>query len=75
MLLELTEGIKIPIEPHPYTLNEALKMLERDNPIIVDAIEEEGPIKLTREFDKLSEKYKSMRKAGKLKRTKTTIIF
>ena len=38
MLLELTEGIKIPIEPHPYTLNEALKMLERGNPIIVDAV-------------------------------------
>ena len=75
MLLELTEGIKIPIEPHPYTLNEALKMLERGNPIIVDAIEEGEPIKLTREFDKLLEKYKSMRKAGKLKRTKTTIIF
>jgi len=41
-------------------------MLERDNPIIVDAVEEGGPIKLTREFDKLSEKYKSMRKAGNL---------
>jgi len=75
ILLELTEGIRIPIEPHPYTLNEALRMLERGNPIIVDAIEEEKPIKLTREIDELLEKYKSMRKAGKLKRTKTTIIF
>ena len=56
-------------------LNEALRMLERGNPIIVDAIEEGKPIKLTREIDKLLEKYKSMRKAGKLKRTKTTIIF
>ena len=56
-------------------MNEALRMLERGNPIIVDAIEEGKPIKLTREIDKLLEKYKSMRKAGKLKRTKTTIIF
>ena len=28
-LLDLTEGIRIPIEPHPYTLEEALNMLER----------------------------------------------
>ena len=75
ILLELTEGIKIPIEPHPYTLNEALRMLERGNPIIVDAIEEGKPIKLTREFDRLLERYRGMRRAGKLKRTKTTIIF
>ena len=68
-------GSEMCIRDSPYTLNEALKMLERGNPIIVDAIEEGEPIKLTREFDELLEKYKSMRKAGKLKRTKTTIIF
>ena len=29
ILFDLCEGIRIPIEPHPYTLEEALRMLER----------------------------------------------
>ena len=75
LLLELAQGIKLPIEPHPYTLEEALKMLEHGNPIIVDAIEEGDPIMLTEKYRKLLEKYQNMRKAGKLKRTRTTITF
>ena len=71
----MAQGIKLPIEPHPYTLEEALKMLEHGNPIIVDAIEEGDPIMLTEKYGKLLEKYQNMRKAGKLKRTRTTITF
>jgi len=74
-LLDLTQGIKIPIELHPYTLEEALKMLERGNPSIVDAIEEGKPILVEEGWEKILEKYRSMKRRGKLKRTRTSITF
>jgi len=75
ILFDLTEGIRIPIEPHPYTIDEVLMMLERGNPMIVDAIEEGKQILMDEEYEKILGKYREMKKAGKLKRTKTTIIF
>jgi len=72
-LLDLTEGIRIPIEPHPYTLEEALKMLERGNPSIVDAVEEGKPILVGKGWEKILERYRSMRRRGKLRRTRTSI--
>jgi len=75
ILFDLTEGIRIPIEPHPYTIDEVLMMLERGNPMIVDAIEEGKHILMDEEYEKILGKYREMKKAGKLKRTKTTIIF
>ena len=74
-LLDLTEGIGIPIEPHPYTLEEALQMLERGNPSIVDAVEEGRPILLGEGWEKILERYRSMKRQGKLKRTRTSITF
>jgi len=74
-LLDLTEGIRIPIEPHPYTLEEALKMLERGNPSIVDAVEEGEPILVGEGWEEILEKYRSMKRRGKLKRTRTSITF
>jgi len=74
-LLDLTEGIRIPIELHPYTLEEALKMLERGNPSIVDAVEEGKPILVREGWEKILERYRSMKRRGKLKRTRTSIIF
>jgi len=74
-LLDLTEGIRIPIEPHPYTLDEALKMLERGNPSIVDAVEEGRPILVGEGWEKILERYRSMKRRGKLKRTRTSITF
>ena len=74
-LLDLTEGIRIPIEPHPYTLDEALKMLERGNPSIVDAVEEGRPILLGEGWEKILERYRSMKRRGKLKRTRSSITF
>jgi len=75
MLFDLMEGIKIPIEPHPYTLSEALGMLGEANPTIVDAIEEGKPILIGKEYEKLLEKYRRMKKKGKLRRTRTSITF
>ena len=74
-LLDLTEGIRIPIEPHPYTLEEALRMLERGNPSIVDAVEEGRPILVGEGWEKILERYRSMRRRGKLRRTRTSITF
>jgi len=74
-LLDLTEGIRIPIEPHPYTLEEALRMLERGNPSIVDAVEEGRPILVGEDWEKILERYRSMRRRGKLRRTRTSITF
>ncbi|MCS7138231.1 MAG: nucleotidyltransferase domain-containing protein [Candidatus Caldarchaeum sp.] len=73
--LELAASFKLPIEPHPYTLEEAVKMLERGNPTIVDSIEEGVVIYADEEFSKILQKYQEMKKAGKLQRTKTTITF
>ena len=74
-LLDLTEGIRIPIEPHPYALEEALKMLERGNPSIVDVVEEGKPILVGEGWEKILERYMSMKRRGKLKRTRTSITF
>ena len=74
-LLDLTQGIGIPIELHPYTLEEALKMLERGNPSIVDAVEEGKPILVREGWEKILERYRSMKRRGKLKRTRTSITF
>lgn len=74
-LLDLAGEFKIPIEPHPYRLDEAIGMLESGNPMIVDAIEEGIVIKAEEQFSKLLEKYREMKRAGKLLRTKSTITF
>lgn len=39
--METLRDIKIPIEPHPYTLEEAEEMLRRENPLVFNALEEE----------------------------------
>ena len=74
-LLDLTQEIRIPIELHPYTLEEALKMLERGNPSIVDAVEQGKPILLGEGWEKILERYRSMKRRGKLKRTRSSITF
>ena len=74
-LIDLADDVKISIEPHPYRLEEAIRMLERGNPTIVDAIEEGVVIKAGEGYDKLLNKYREMKNSGKLQRTKTTITF
>ena len=70
-VMEVLEGLG-PIEPHPYTLEEALSMLERGSPTIVDALEEgvvlfEGP-----GLAALREAHDRMRRRG-LRRTETSV--
>ncbi|MCF8885415.1 MAG: nucleotidyltransferase domain-containing protein [Aigarchaeota archaeon] len=74
-LMELANDIKIPIEPHPYRLEEAITMLEKGNPTIVDAVEEGVVVEAGEEYEKLLSKYREMKNSGKLQRTKTTITF
>ncbi|MBO3842001.1 MAG: nucleotidyltransferase domain-containing protein [Candidatus Brockarchaeota archaeon] len=72
-VLELLSGIKMPVEPHPYTLQEALKMLRKGNPLIFDAIEEGKVLYKGKDYEKLLETFQSMRKSG-MKRGCTSII-
>lgn len=74
-LIDLSSGFKLSIEPHPYTFEEAVEMLEKGHPTVVDAIEEGIVITADEKYDRLLEKYREMKKAGKLKRTKTSITF
>jgi len=75
MLIDLSKDIPIAIEPHPYTVDEALSMLEKGSPTIVDALEE-GLIILKREkFERILERYREMKRRGKLKRSRTSISF
>ena len=50
-------------------------MLEKGNPIIVDSIEEGKILYMDEDARKLFEKYQAMKRAGKLKRTETSITF
>jgi len=75
ILMDELEGIPIPIEPHPYTLKEALRMLERGHPTIVDSIEEGVPLLTSEKYGILIERYRELKSRGKLRRTSTTITF
>ncbi len=71
-VLELLSDLPVGVEPHPYTFREAMGMLFRGNPIIVDALEEgivlyEGP-----RFKALLDAYMELKKKG-LTRTRTSI--
>jgi len=73
-VLEAIGDIPIDIEPHPYTLNEAITLLRRGVPTIVDALEE-GKVLYAEEeeLSKLMDIYKKLKMRG-LRRTETTII-
>lgn len=75
ILFELMVGIRIAIEPHPYTLEEALSMLESGSPTIVDAIEEGKLILIEKGYERVLDRYRELKEAGKLKRTRTSITF
>ena len=72
-VLDILKNIHLPIEPHPYTISEALEMLRRGNPIIVDALEEGRILYSTAEFEMLTKEYEKLKKRG-LRRTNTTIV-
>jgi predicted nucleotidyltransferase len=62
------------VEVHPYRLDEALKMLDRGVPSIVDALEDGVVIFEDQSINALREKFKELKRAGLLKRTKNSII-
>jgi len=72
-LIELLKDVRIPIEPHPYTLEEAISMLHKGNPTIVDALEEGVFLHLEPGAQRLLKEYHRLKSKG-LKRTKTTIV-
>lgn len=72
-ILATLPDVEPPIEPHPYTLEEALKMLSKGNPIIVDALSEGVVLYKEPDFDKLLDKFNEMIKKG-LRKTATSII-
>ncbi|RLE83846.1 MAG: nucleotidyltransferase domain-containing protein, partial [Thermoprotei archaeon] len=56
-ILEVLADVKLPIEPHPYTLEEVIKMLNRANPLIIDALEEGKLLFSTKEFELVNDAY------------------
>ena len=74
-ILETIADIPLPIEPHPYTLNEALKMLRHGNPLIIDALEEGKILYSSRrgELGVLRKKLKDLKDRG-LRRSKFSIV-
>lgn len=67
------KDVKIPIEPHPYTLEEAISMLKNGNPTIYDALDEGIILYETEEFMVLKNLFEKLKKKG-MRRTNTTII-
>jgi len=72
-VLEALGDIPIEVEPHPYTLEEALAMLKKCNPMIVDALEEGKVLYASEEYGRLLDAYEELKKRG-LRRTETTIV-
>ncbi|MGB9717872.1 MAG: nucleotidyltransferase domain-containing protein [Thermoproteota archaeon] len=72
-ILELLSDVKIPVEPHPYTLQEALQMLGEGNPLMVDAIEEGMVLYRSGDYDRLLETFRRLREKG-MRRSSTSII-
>lgn len=72
-IYELTDDLGLNIEPHPYTMNEALEMLRKGNPIIVDALSEGVVLYAGNRFEELLRLYRELVEKG-LRRTETSII-
>lgn len=72
-ILELLSDIKIPVEPHPYTLEEALDMLRKGSPLIFDAVEEGVVLYKGNGYEKLLETFQKLREKG-MRRGSISII-
>lgn len=74
-ILEALSDIHIPIEPHPYTFEEAVNMLLKGNILIIDALEG-GRVLYQRsrsDLERLLKILSDLKRRG-LKRTHTSII-
>jgi len=72
-VLDILADVRLPIEPHPYTLEEAMNMLQRGNPLIVDALEEGIVLYRGPEFEKIERLYHELKRRG-LRRTRTSVV-
>jgi len=73
--LEALSCTRLPIEPHSYTLIEALSMLSKWNPLIVDALSEGIILYKTSELGVLEEKYGELvGGGGGLKKSSVSVI-
>lgn len=73
VVMDMLKDFPSSIEVHPYNLEEAIDMLRRGNPMIVDALEEGKLIYAGEGLEKLLCVYKELTMAG-MKRSNTTII-
>ena len=72
-VLKVLKGIRLPIEPHPYTLEEAINMLKRGNPTIYDALDEGIVLYETDKLQQLKKLFIELKRRG-MKRTEISII-
>ena len=72
-VLEVLKDIRLPIEPHPYTLEEAINMLKRGNPTIYDALDEGIVLYETDKLQQLKKLFIELKRRG-MKRTAISII-
>ncbi|ABL79086.1 nucleotidyltransferase domain-containing protein [Thermofilum pendens] len=70
-VLDALRDVRLPVEPHPYTLSEALEMVEKGNPLIISALEEGVVLHSTGEFEKLVKAFEELKKKG-LEKTRTS---
>jgi predicted nucleotidyltransferase len=72
-VLETLRDVSIPVEPHPYTVEESIEMLSKGNPIIIDALSEGIVLYKTKEFEILENIFRDFVKRG-LKKSNVSII-
>jgi predicted nucleotidyltransferase len=72
-VIEAASGSILPIEPHPHTLGEVLEMLDRGNPLVVDAPSKGEALYETSEFREVREKYRRLVERG-LRKTETSAV-
>ena len=63
----------MPIEPHPYTLSEALDMLRKGNPAVVDALEGGMVLYADEELKVLKDVYAELKRRG-LRKSRTSVV-
>ncbi|ADC65200.1 DNA polymerase beta domain protein region [Ferroglobus placidus DSM 10642] len=71
-LLEILD-LGINLEPHPYTLNEALEMLKKGSPTILDALSEGIILFESKKFEVVKKAYEELLKKG-LKKSKVSYV-
>ncbi len=72
-ITQLVSDIPLPLEFHAYTLEEAIELLKKGSPTIVDALEEGIILYASNRFSVLKDIYKELKKRG-LKRTSVSIV-